>query len=151
MISVFSSTILDVPVDRVWDRVRDFNGLPSWHPAATDSHIEPSHAPGAVGCVRNFALADGSGRIRETLLAISNVDRSLTYDMLPGGPLPFVGYTAVMRFWPITDRDQTFATWAATFDVSDGRHDHWRRFVAEDVFLGGFRALESSFASSKQV
>ncbi len=145
MIHAFSSTIIQVPVDVVWDRVKDFNGLPNWHPAATDSHIEEAHAPGSVGCIRNFALTDGSGRIRETLLAISDVERSLTYNMLPGGPLPFVDYVATMQFWPITSTDQTFAAWMADFDVSDGRHEHWRNFVAQDVFIGGYQALEASF------
>lgn len=145
MLKVFSSTIIDVPVDRVWERVKDFNGLPNWHPAATDSSIEDTHAPGAVGCIRNFALADGSGRIRETLLAISDFERDLTYNMLPGGPLPFVDYIANMQFWPITDREQTFATWSAEFAVSDNQEDHWQKFVADDVFIGGFRALERSF------
>ncbi|WP_298852873.1 SRPBCC family protein [uncultured Ruegeria sp.] len=145
MIKVFSSTIVDVPVDQVWERVKDFNGLPNWHPAATDSRIEDTHAPGAVGCIRNFALTDGSGRIRETLLAISEIERTLTYNMLPGGPLPFVDYVAVMQFAPITDRNQTFATWSAEFIAGDGQTDHWRNFVADDVFIGGFRALEQSF------
>jgi hypothetical protein len=145
MIKAYSSTIIDVPVDQVWERVKDFNGLPNWHPAATDSKIEETHAPGAVGCIRNFALTDGSGRIRETLLTISDIDRSLTYNMLPGGPLPFVDYIAVMKFTPITDRNQTFAEWSAEFDVSDGQTEHWHNFVAADVFLGGFKALEESF------
>lgn len=148
MIKVFSSTVIDLPIDPVWERAKDFNGLPSWHPAATDSKIEPPHAAGVIGCVRNFALTDGSGRIRETLLALSDCDRRLTYDMLPGGPLPFVDYVATMHFQPITDRDLTFASWSAEFDVSDGRHDHWRQFVAEEVFIGGFRALEASFQRS---
>jgi len=145
MINVYSSTLIAVPVDQVWARVRDFNGLPSWHPAATDSGIEDGHANGEVGCVRNFALADGSGRIRETLLAISNVERSLTYNMLPGGPLPFVNYVAKMKFSPITDRNETFAEWSADFDAIDGDDAKWHGFVANDVFLGGFRALEASF------
>lgn len=147
MIKAYSSTIIDVPADKVWERVRDFNGLPSWHPAATDSKIEDGHAHGEVGCVRNFALADGSGRIRETLLSISNPDRTLVYDMLLGGPLPFVNYVAKMKFSAITDRGLTFAEWWADFDVSDGKEDHWHRFVADDVFIGGFRALEDSFKS----
>lgn len=145
MIKVFSSTIIDVPVDQVWEHVKDFNGLPSWHPAATDSKIEPTHTPGSVGCIRNFALTDGSGRIRETLLAISDSERSLTYNMLAGGPLPFEDYLAVMQFTPVTDRNQTFATSSAEFRAGDGQTDHWSKFVADDVFLGGFRALEESF------
>lgn len=144
MIKAYSSTIIAAPVDRVWAQVRDFNGLPNWHPAATDSKIEEGHANDEVGCVRNFALTDGSGRICETLLSISNTDRELSYDMLPGGPLPFVNYIARMKFSDITDRSETFAEWWAEFEAGDGRSDHWHDFVANDVFLGGFAALEAS-------
>ena len=146
MIKVSSSAIIKVPVDQVWARAKDFNGLPNWHPAATDSKIEDGHNPGEVGCVRNFALTDGSGRIRETLLAISDVNQSLTYDMLGGGPLPFVDYIATMSFEDITGTGHTFAKWTAEFNVSDGQEDHWEKFVANDVFLGGFAALEASFS-----
>lgn len=145
MIKAYSSTIIAVPVDRVWDRVRDFNGLPNWHPAATDSRIEDGHANGQVGCVRNFALTDGSGRIRETLLSISNPERTLTYDMLGGGPLPFVDYIAIMKFCEITTTGETFAQWWAEFEAGDGQTDHWHQFVENDVFVGGFEALEASF------
>jgi hypothetical protein len=147
MIKAYSSTLIAVPVDQVWARVRDFNGLPNWHPAATDSRIEDGHTNGEVGCVRNFALTDGSGRIRETLLSISNPDRMLSYDMLPNGPLPFVNYVATMKFSAITDRNETFAEWWAEFDAGDGQADHWHKFVENDVFLGGFRALEDSFSA----
>lgn len=145
MIKAYSSTIIALPVDQVWDRVRDFNGLPNWHPAATDSQIEEGHSNGEVGCVRNFALTDGSGRIRETLLSISNSERILTYDMLPGGPLPFINYVSKMKFSDITDRGETFAEWWAEFEAGDGQTDHWHDFVANEVFLGGFAALEESF------
>ena len=145
MIKAYSSTIIDLPADKVWDRVKNFNGLPEWHPAATDSKIEEGYANGEVGCVRNFALTDGRGRIRETLLSISNPEQTLVYDMLLGGPLPFINYVAKMKFSRITDRNQTFAEWWADFDVSDEQEEHWKSFVVSDVFIGGFRALEDSF------
>lgn len=145
MIKAYSSTIIAVPAETVWERVRDFNGLPSWHPAATDSKIEKGHANGEVGCIRNFALTDGSGRIRESLLSISNPDRTLVYDMFAGGPLPFINYIATMKFSVISDRNQTFAQWWAEFDVNDEQEEKWHKFVEDDVFMGGFRALESSF------
>jgi hypothetical protein len=148
LIKAYSSTIIEAPVHRVWEQASDFNGLPNWHPAACDSRIEDGASNGTVGCVRNFALTDGSGRIRETLLSISNPDRTLSYDMLPGGPLPFVDYVATMRFTPITDRNETFAEWWAEFSVNDGKQDHWQSFVASDVFLGGFRALEASIRTN---
>ncbi len=145
MIKVCSTKIIEVSVEEVWDKVKDFNGLPGWHPAATDSNIEAGHNSGEIGCVRNFALTDGTGRIRETLLAISGIEKSLTYDMLLGGPLPFVDYVSTMTFEGVTGTTKTFAKWTAEFSVSDGQEAHWENFVANDVFLGGFQALEDSF------
>jgi len=145
MIKVCSTVVINVPLADIWSKVKDFNGLPGWHPAAADSKIEDGHTNGEVGCVRNFELTDGSGRIRETLLAISEIDHSLTYNMLLGGPLPFVDYVSIMTFEAVTDKNQTFAKWTAEFSVSDDQEDHWEKFVANDVFLGGFQALEDSF------
>lgn len=143
MIKVMVSTIIDAPLSEVWRIVSDFNGLPNWHPAAGESRIEDGKANNEIGCVRNFSLKDDSGNVRETLLAQSNVAHEITYDMV-GGPLPFVDYVAVLHFQPITDGGKTFARWSAEFNVSDGQDEHWRNFVAGDVFLGGFRALEQA-------
>ncbi len=141
MIKVVTSTVINAPLSKVWEIASDFNGLPNWHPAAGESRIEEGKTNNEVGCIRNFALKDGSGHVRETLLALSSIDHDIVYDMI-GGPLPFVDYVATMHFEEITDKDVTFARWSAEFDVSDGQDDHWQKFVADDVFLGGFRALE---------
>ena len=36
---VYVSTVVNARNDRVWARVRDFNGLPNWHPAIAESRI----------------------------------------------------------------------------------------------------------------
>jgi hypothetical protein len=33
MAKVFESSVIPAPVDKVWELVRNFNGLPEWHPA----------------------------------------------------------------------------------------------------------------------
>ncbi len=149
MINVCSSTIIKAPLEDVWRTVREFNGLPSWHPAATQSRIEESHPEGAVGCIRNFLLSDGSGNIRETLLAISDTECKLTYNMLPNKTLPFEGYISTMSFEKVTDSNHTFAKWTAQFSVRDEQEAHWENFVAVDVFLGGFKALEAYLTKSE--
>jgi uncharacterized protein YndB with AHSA1/START domain len=146
MIKVKVSTIIDAPLSLVWAMASDFNGLPNWHPAADESVIEEGKANNEVGCIRNFALKDGSGHVRETLLSLSSINHEIIYDMI-GGPLPFVNYIATMHFQPVTDRDTTFACWLAEFTVSDGKSDYWEKFVANDVFLEGFRALEQAVKS----
>ena len=40
MVQVYASSVIDASADSVWSRIRDFNGLPQWHPAIADSRIE---------------------------------------------------------------------------------------------------------------
>ncbi len=40
MAKVYTSSVIDAPADQVWQAVRDFNGLPDWHPAISESRIE---------------------------------------------------------------------------------------------------------------
>ena len=40
MIRVYVCSVIDASADTVWSRIRDFNGLPLWHPAIADSRIE---------------------------------------------------------------------------------------------------------------
>src|SRR3978361_1854167 len=66
MARVFISTVVAAPVAKVWERVRDFNGLPKWHPGIRESRIENGAPSDQIGCVRAFRLQNGD-RIRETL------------------------------------------------------------------------------------
>ena len=77
MAKVYVSAIIDLPVDTVWSLARDFNGHGMWHPLIAKSHIEDGMPSDQVGCVRNFALADG-GRLRERLLSFSDLELSFT-------------------------------------------------------------------------
>ena len=40
MTKVFTSSVIDAPVGKVWHHIRDFNSLPKWMPVVKDSHIE---------------------------------------------------------------------------------------------------------------
>ena len=69
MARVFVSSVVNTRTDRVWARVRDFNGLPNWHPAIAESRIEGGEPADKIGCVRDFRLRNGD-RIREKLLGL---------------------------------------------------------------------------------
>src|SRR3546814_2829625 len=81
MAEVYASSVIAAPAGRVWERVRDFNGLPGWHPLIVESRIEAGAPADQVGCVRAFRLKDG-GFIREKLLALSDYDFSCSYSIL---------------------------------------------------------------------
>ena len=73
MIKVYTSSVIDASADAVWAHIRDFNGLPKWHPAIAESRIEGNWPSDRIGCVRNFRLRDG-GVIRERAALASAID-----------------------------------------------------------------------------
>ena len=144
MPSVFVSTVIDAPADRVWEVLRDYNGLPDWHPAIHASRIEDGLDAAQVGCVRALTVADG-GIVRERLLALSDYDMSYRYSILES-PFGLENYVATPRLTPVTDGARCFAEWSAEFDCAPGRERELVEFVGRDVFQGGFDALKARFS-----
>lgn len=133
------STVLEAPVEAVWDVLRDFNGHDRWHPIVKDSVIEKGQTSDRVGCVRRFHLQDGS-ELRELLLAISDADMAFSYCLLET-PVPLLNYVAHVRLVPVTDGDHTFWHWDSRFDTPPGREEELRQMVAENVYQGGMDAI----------
>lgn len=144
MVTVFESSVIDAPIDEVWEVVRGFNDLPKWHPGISSSEIEGGHNPCTIGCVRNFNLTDGEN-IRETLLAFSDLDMSFSYDMLTTG-LGLFDYLSTMELLPITDGNRTYIQWSAEFTTKDGEEEAKVDMVGNGVFQGGFTALKEHFS-----
>jgi hypothetical protein len=140
MAKVYTSSVIDAAADRVWAAIRDFNGLPKWHPAIRDSRIENGSPADKVGCIRNFNLKDG-GNIREQLLTLSDFDYSCTYSILES-PLGVRNYIATLKLTPITDGDRTFAEWTAEFDCDAERERMLADQIGNGVFQAGFDALK---------
>ena len=95
MIRVYTSSVIDAPADSVWQQVRDFNGLPNWHPAIAESRIEAGAPADRIGCVRNFRTRDG-GVIREQLLTLSDFEYECTYSILES-PMGVDNYIATLE------------------------------------------------------
>ena len=140
MVKVYTSSVIDAPAPEIWQRVRNFNGLPDWHPAIAESRIELQQPSDKVGCIRNFTLKDG-GRIREQLLALSDYDYSVTYSILES-PMGVTNYIATLKLTPITDGNRCFAEWTAEFDCAPGREAELARNIGQGVFQAGFDALK---------
>ncbi|WP_306119058.1 MULTISPECIES: SRPBCC family protein [unclassified Roseitalea] len=144
MARVYISSVIDAPAARVWERVRDFNGLPRWHPAIRDSRIENGEPADKVGCVRDFHLQNGD-RIREKLLGLSDYDMFCTYSILES-PMPLTDYIATLRLTPITDGDRCFAEWSAEFECDEAEEEGLVTGIGNDVFQAGFSALKRQLA-----
>lgn len=141
MVKVIRSTVLEAPIEAVWDAVRDFNGHEHWHPAVDSSQIERGHPSDKVGCVRNFVLGDGS-RLREQLLTLSDLEQTFSYCLLDT-PIPLFNYVAHVRLHPVTDGDRTFWEWEGRFDTPSGRETELADMVGNNIYEAGFEAIRS--------
>lgn len=141
MVRVVTSTVIDAPVETVWEVLRDFNGHDRWHPIVKDSHVERGMTFDRVGCVRNFHLQDGSN-LRELLLTLSDADMAFSYCLLDT-PVPLLNYVAHVRLSPVTDGDRTFWHWESRFDTPPGREKELHDMVATNVYQGGFDAIRA--------
>jgi hypothetical protein len=147
MIRVYVSSIIDTGADNVWSRVRDFNGLPQWHPGIADSRIENGQPADRIGCIRHFHTRDG-GTIRERLLALSDYDFSCTYEILESG-MGVANYVATLKLTPVTDGGRCFAEWSAEFDCDPGRERELTEGIGNGVFQAGFDALKRHFSGRR--
>ena len=143
MARVFTSSVIGASPDQVWARIRDFNGLPSWHPAIRESQIEGGQPADKIGCIRDFYLQNGD-RIREQLLGLSDYDLFCTYSILES-PMPLENYIATIRLTPITDGDRTFAEWTAEFDCAPEEEAGLVDGIGNNVFQTGFDSLKRHF------
>jgi uncharacterized protein YndB with AHSA1/START domain len=143
VIRVYTSSVIEAAAEAVWALIRDFNGLPKWHPGIADSRIEGNWPGDRVGCIRNFRLKDG-GTIREQLLALSDFDLQCTYSILES-PMGVENYVATLKLTPVTDGNRTFAEWSAEFDAPAAQERRLAEDIGQGVFQVGFNALKSYF------
>jgi NADPH:quinone reductase len=136
---VIRSTVIDAPIERVWQVLRDFNSHDQWHDVVDTSRIEASERSDQVGCVRNFQLKDGN-RIREQLLALDDREHKSTYCIVEA-TVPLQRYVATVTLKPVTDGNRTFWHWESTFATPPGQERELREMVARDVYEAGFANL----------
>lgn len=139
MAKVVKSTILDAPVEAVWEVLRDFNGHDRWHPAVADSAIERRHPSDKIGCVRRFHLTDGA-ELREQLLTLSDLETTFSYCLLET-PVPLFNYVAHVRLIPVTDGDRTFWEWESSFSSPATQLTAMTTLVGEGIYQTGFEAI----------
>ncbi|MCY3874435.1 MAG: SRPBCC family protein [Rhodobacteraceae bacterium] len=144
MARVYVSSVINAPASRVWERIRDFNGLPKWHPLIRESRIEDALPADKVGCIRNFRLQNGD-LIRERLLGLSDYDLFCTYEILES-PMPLEDYVATLRLTPVTDGDRCFGEWSAEFACDADKESDLVGTIGGDVFQAGFDALKRRFS-----
>jgi len=136
--TVYISDVIDAPIERVWGVMRDFNDMPSYHPAISKSIIEGDDSGDRVGCVRRLTL--GEGFVRERLLSLDDENYAFSYEIIEG-TLPVRDYVAGVRLHRVTEGNRTFAEWWADFEVVGADRDAVVAQIGNNVFAAGFRAV----------
>ena len=143
--TVYITDVIDAPIERVWGVMRDFNGMPSYHPGIHQSIIEGEGPSDRVGCVRRLTL--GAGYVRERLLCLDDQNYAFTYEIIEG-TLPVRGYVAGVRLHRITQGNRTFAEWWADFEVVGADSDAMVAQIGNSVFAAGFKAVATKLSGS---
>ncbi len=119
------STVFEQSAADIWELIRDFNNYPVWVGGMAGSRIEEGKSGDAVGAVRSVRY---QGRnIRQRLLALSDVDRSQTYEFCGAASLPVVNFMATIRVTPVVDGDRALVEWWADFDCEPGQREELSR------------------------
>lgn len=140
----YASSVIDASADTVWDAIKDFNGLPSWHPAIAKSVIQDGGPANRIGTIRELTTGDGA-KVIERLLGLSDLKQTCVYGIVEG-PFPITGYIATLRVSPITDGSRCFIEWWSTFDCKPEDARGMIDLLAGAIYQGGFDALKKRFA-----
>ena len=121
MAKAYYSTVFEQKAADIWKIIRDFNNYPVWVAGAGESEIEDGKSGDTIGAVRNVLYRER--RIRQRLLAQSDLERSQTYEFAGAPTLPVTGFQATLRVTPVIDGDRAFVEWWATFDCEAASRD----------------------------
>ena len=142
---VDASIVIEKPASEVWRLLRDFIGLTVWSNAVTGARITNKKAADQLGAIRELEIEGGSVFV-ETLVAMSDEQRTLTYNIVDG-PIPVTDYLATMQVFSVTENDQSFVRWSAEFSTPDAHVEAMRDVVGEQICAGGLRALKAHMES----
>ena len=128
MARAYYSTVFEQPAGEVWKIIRDFNNYAVWVHGEGSSEIEQGKSGDSIGAVRNVVYRER--RIRQRLLAQSDIERFQTYEFAGSPTLPVADFTATLRVTPIIDGNCAFIEWWAVFDCEPACRSELTRTLA---------------------
>ncbi len=134
MAKVNSSMHLDVPVEKMWELIGKFNGLPNWHPAVESSELEDG------GETRKLSLV-GGGSIVEKLQKHDDDNYTYSYS-IENSPLPVANYVSQLRV--VRDGDGCSIEWGSEFTPA-GASESDAVKVVQGIYQAGFDNLKKMF------
>ena len=113
ILNSYSSMRIDAPASRIWDVVKDFDGLETWHPVFSGDELK-SGTNNEVGAIRTLTIKDGPS-FDEELLAWDAYNRTYTYRIIDPAPLPIKNYQSTMSIMQL-EPGVSNVTWSSAYE-----------------------------------
>lgn len=137
----YQTTIINATVEKVWERIRGFHDL-SWAPNVVTSCQQVGKKQGdQIGAKRIL-----NGMFHETLIAISELERSFKYS-IDDGPPPVSkndvhNYFGSVRLLPVTENDTCFIEWSSVWESKGKEAEEF----CHNIYLALINDLKKAFS-----
>ncbi len=142
MPEVCESGIIDATADKAWSLLRDFGGLKNYADDIVSCEIEEGRPADQVGAIRHLVIQGGL-EVRERLIALSDQERYLKYNLVPPETLPMRDYIARLRVVPITDEGKALVELSGTFSVAEGHNPEEVQELVRSVYKAGIKGMQN--------
>ncbi|ACB95290.1 SRPBCC family protein [Beijerinckia indica] len=132
---------INVPADRLWDKLRDFCSIKEWHPAFATCVLDTENNVS----VRTLTTKDGAISI-ERLLNSSNPGRTYSYEVL-STPMPVESYRATMKVL-IGGDGKSNVIWTSAYKTREGVAPALAAEKLGDFYMQGLTHLKTLLESS---
>lgn len=119
-------------VNAVWQKIGDFCGIASWHPAIANCQLSADKKQ------RTLKLKNGAV-IVERLLRWNDARHSYAYRGV-SGPLPIAHYVSTIRVAPNRNGKGSVITWSGHYD-SKGASDADAKKIMDGIYAAGLKEL----------
>jgi mxaD protein len=147
LLNSHQSVEIKASIWRVWDAVKDFDGLHKWHPMFADDVLK-SGANDEVGSVRTLTVKEGPS-FDEELLSFDALEKKFSYRVIDPAPLPLADYVSTFEVVE-SRRGYTTILWRSSFrNNSDGKmkDDEVIGFI-DGAYRAGLDNLKAMFESN---
>lgn len=134
------STVINAPVEDVWQLIGDFTTWHEWLPVIEATTMVDGQDQGPVGSVRIMTTANGTGR--EKLVMKDELNRSLTYTIEGPTPMPMRTYVSTVRVYPVTTSGTTFVHWSADMDT-EAEDEQTMYDLFQGIYVSFFDAIKA--------
>jgi len=147
LLNSHQSVEIKASIWRVWDAVKDFDGLHKWHPMFADDVLK-SGANDEVGSVRTMTVKDGPS-FDEELLSFDALEKKFSYRVIDPAPLPISDYVSTIEVVE-SRRGYTTILWRSSFrNNSDGKmKDEEVIGFIDGAYRAGLDNLKAMFESN---